>query len=354
MNRASTRIVLLSVLALAFVATVGCGSSSTYSGGSGGGPISVQLTQGPPAPTVAGAAVGLVATVLNDKNNAGVTWSCAPANACGSFSPGTTGFQIDTLYTAPVAAPNGPVTTNLNYSVTITATSVADSTKSVSMTVPIAQRYAFVLEGFASFGMVGSITLDGNGNIIDGEAEGSANGFYSTVGRLNPKSNRGPLTGTYSLDLTGHGSLTLNLNTSCCGTFTQTHSITATSNSHLVMSEIDQFNGLTIGGVGSLDLQTAGQNFSASQVSGGYSFTATGFSGSQGLNGSWAGIFTADGVGTISGGIFDANFVGSNGNQGSSSTPFTGSFTAPDAFGRGTMSFSTGDGYSYYLSLIHI
>ncbi len=78
--------------------------------------------------------------------------------------------------------------------------------------------------------------------------------------------------------------------------------------SHLVISEADQFNGLTIGGVGSMDLQTAGPNFTAAQVSGGYSFTLTGFSaaavkaaGGTGLNGSWGGIFTADGVGAITG-----------------------------------------------------
>jgi hypothetical protein len=157
------------------------------------------------------------------------------------------------------------------------------------------------------------------------------------------------LNGTYNVDATGHGSMTLNLINTIFGTFPQTHSITATSNSHLVIAEDDEFAGLTIGGIGSMDLQTAGPNFSASQVSGGYSFTSTGFSNAAGLNGNWGGIFTADGVGTISGGFLDANFVGTNGGQGYVSTPFTGTFTAPDGNGRGTMILSTGDTYAYYI-----
>jgi hypothetical protein len=360
MNGALRRLVLLAITAVGFVVISGCGARSVTTSS---GPILVQLTQVPTV-IVAGTQTGLVATVSNDKNNQGVQWSCAPAGACGTFSPGMTAYQIDTLYTAPIAPEaNGPITANLNsYSVTITATSVADSSKSASVTIPIAQQYAIVLQGYASFGLVGSITIDGNGNIIDGEAEASANGFYTTIGRLNTSSkttNHGPLTGTYTIDSTGHGSLTLNLNTSCCGTFTETHSITATSNSHVVIAEIDQFNGLTIGGVGSMDLQTAGPNFSAAQLNGGYSFEMTGFSGpvvkankETGLNGSLAGVFTADGVSGITNGIFDSNFAG--GATPYTSTPFAGSFTAPDAYGHGQITFngingSTPLNYSYYM-----
>ncbi len=173
-----------------------------------------------------------------------MTWSCTPVGACGTFSPTTTGYQIGTLYTAPVAPPNGPVTPNLNYSVTITATSVTDSTKSTTANVTIPQRYAFVMSGYASLGMVGSVILDGNGNVTSGEADWSQNGQYSGMS----------LTGTYSLDATGHGFLSLNLVNTIFGTFPQTQGITATSNSHLVIAEEDQFNGLTIGGVGSMDL----------------------------------------------------------------------------------------------------
>ena len=326
MNR---RILLSScaIMAMAFLAACGNGIDKLPGTGSSGGALSVQLVQPPPAVLTAGQGVGLAANVLNDTGSGSVTWSCTPVGACGTFNPTTTGYQIGTQYTAPLAPPNGPITTNLSYPVTITATSVTSSSATASATFNVAQQYAFVLEGYASFGMVGSLTLDGNGNIIAGEADGSANGFYSTIPSI---------TGTYSLDSTGHGSISMSLNnTSCCGTLQQTHGITATSNSHLVIAEEDQFNGLTIGGIGSMDLQTAGPSFSASQVSGGYSFTLTGYDGNQSLNGSWGGVFTADGVGTLSGGVFDTSL-----GSGLVSVPFTGTFTAPDTSGRGTLTFS--------------
>jgi hypothetical protein len=221
---------------------------------------------------------------------------------------------------------NGPITSNLSHSVTITATSVTDSTKSVSSVVSIWQQYSLALAGNASFGVIGSVTLDGNGNIPVGEVDYSANG-QSGHFLVDPSGS------SYTLDSTGHGALTLNL-TGCC---VQTSSITAISNSHLLSAEDDQFSGLSIGGIGSLDLQTAGPSFSMSQLSGGYSFTLAGYSGAYSANASWGGVFTADGEGNITGGIFDENFGGGSGN---SSVPFTGTYSAPDANGRGTITLS--------------
>jgi len=337
------RILPLSVPILALAILTACGNGIDKLPGASSGAVTVQFAQGPPTPTVGGQPVGLVANALNDDSNKGVTWSCTPVGACGTFNPTTTAYSVGTYYTPPVAPANGPITPNLSYSVTITATSVADSSKSASTTFNVAQQYAFVLAGNGSFGMVGSVTLDGNGNIVGGEADASANGFYSTVPSI---------TGTYALDSSGHGFLSMSLNnSSCCGTFQQTQGITATSNSHLVIAEEDQFNGLTIGGVGSMDLQTG--PFSATQVSSGYSFTLAGYSGANSSNASWGGIFSADGVGALSGGVFDENF-GSG--TGYSSVPFTGTFTAPDANGRGTLTLSaTTDSptnstqYAYYI-----
>lgn len=353
------RILLLLLLCFGLVTLSACNGIGKLPGTSTGGSLAVQIVQAPPAAITAGGTAGIVANVQNDSKNAGVTWSCAPAGACGTFSPATTGYQVGTQYTAPASGPAGALTVP----VTITATSVADNTQSASVTTVIQVatpallqgQYAFVLQGFASFGMVGSVTLDGNGNIVSGEGDASANGFYSAIPSI---------TGTYTLDPTGHGTLAFSLNnTGCCGTFAQTQSMTCVSISatapvcsHLLISEADQFNGITIGGVGSMDLQTAGPNFSAAQVSGGYSFTLTGFSaaavkaaGGTGLNGNWGGIFNADGVGTIPSGIFDTNTVG--GNPSFTSIPFSGTFTTPDANGRGTLTFTTNGGttYAYYL-----
>ncbi len=353
------RVLLLSVLTVFLAFLCACGNGYDNPPGTTTGSLQVQMVQPPPPAITAAGTAGIAANTLYDTKNGGVTWSCMPVGACGSFTPTTTGFNVGTLYTAPATGPAGA----LNIPVTITATSVTDNTQSASAstTIQVATpallqgQYAFVLEGFASFGMVGSITLDGNGNIVAGEADASANGFYSTVPSI---------TGTYMLDATGHGTLAFSLNnTSCCGTFAQTHAITCVSTSssvgvcsHLLIAEADQFNGLTIGGVGSMDLQTAGPNFSAAQVSGGYSFTLIGFSaaavkagGGTGLNGSWGGIFATDGVGTISGGVFDTSTAGGVPNY--SSIPFTGTFTPPDTSGRGTLTFTTNGGttYAYYL-----
>jgi hypothetical protein len=347
------KVLVLPLLLAVTVVLTACGGQGVPpgSGGSsavGGGALSVQLTQGPPATMAAGSSVGLFATVFNDKNNAGVTWSCAPAGACGTFSPTTTGYLVDTLYTAPILA-NTAVTPNLSHAITITATSVADSSQSATSTsVNLTQQYAIVLyPGNGSFGMVASVTLDGNGNVIGGEADGSANGFYWSAPSI---------TGTYTLDATGHGNISLSLNNStCCGTLQQTHGITATSNSHLVIAEEDNFNGLTIGAIGSMDLQAAATGFSGSQVSGGYSFTLSGYSHNLGQNGSWGGIFTADGTatgstaGNISGGIFDENVGNNGGGTGynaalttpAAGLPFTGTYTAPDADGRGVITLSS-------------
>jgi hypothetical protein len=355
MNR---RVPFLCLTILALVFLVACGTGYDSPPGTSSGTLTVQIVQAPPPAVTAGGSAGVVATVLYDNKNGGVTWSCAPTGKCGTFSPTTTGYQVTTLYTAPLTGPAGA----LNVPVTITATSVTDTSKTASATTTVQLatpallqgQYAFVLEGYASYGMVGSVTLDGNGNIVSGEADASANGFYSTVPSI---------TGTYSLDPTGHGTLAFSLNnTGCCGTFAQTHAITCVSTSasgvcsHLLISEADQFNGLTIGGVGSMDLQTAGPGFAASQVSGGYSFSLIGFSaaavkaaGGTGLNGSWGGIFSADGVGAISGGIFDTSTAGGAPNY--SSIPFTGTFAPPDGSGRGTLTITANGGttYAYYI-----
>jgi hypothetical protein len=68
---------------------------------------------------------GLAADVANDAKNAGVIFSCAPAGDCGSFSPTGGGSTDPTCYQAPDTAP-------ADGTVTVTATSLTDPTKSVT------------------------------------------------------------------------------------------------------------------------------------------------------------------------------------------------------------------------------
>jgi hypothetical protein len=82
-----------------------------------------------------GTSATLAARITNDVSaNPQVTWSVTCGNsACGSFSTTTTADEVSTTYTAPSTVPAGG-------SVTVTATSVADPTKSVSANIPIVAR----------------------------------------------------------------------------------------------------------------------------------------------------------------------------------------------------------------------
>lgn len=94
-------------------------------------PVSVIFNPAPPTSMLIGTTTTLTAVVANDSTNAGVTWSCAPVSACGSLTPTTsTGNTATTTYTAPAAVPTGG-------SVTVTATSVKDPTKSAAATITV-------------------------------------------------------------------------------------------------------------------------------------------------------------------------------------------------------------------------
>ena len=95
-------------------------------------PISVSVS-----PTTASVQVGQQAnfatTVMDDSANKGVTWAltgsgCSGAT-CGSIAPSSSASGATVVYTAPNAVPSGTVT--------LTATSVSDSTKTASAAITI-------------------------------------------------------------------------------------------------------------------------------------------------------------------------------------------------------------------------
>jgi hypothetical protein len=94
--------------------------------------IVVTFSTGFPPPTALeiSATAGIAAIVTNDPKNAGVTFSCLPAKECGTFSPNPIASNVPTTYQAPPVIPAGG-------SVTVTATSVTDPTKSVTATIAI-------------------------------------------------------------------------------------------------------------------------------------------------------------------------------------------------------------------------
>ncbi|HXN51157.1 MAG TPA: hypothetical protein VN943_04410 [Candidatus Acidoferrum sp.] len=298
-------------------------------------PISVAITTAPPASMHTNDTTSVTATVSNDPANKGVTWSCAPSASCGSFTPTQTASGTATTYTAPAAVPPGG-------SVTVTATAVSDVTQTASATVAITVigssasltgQYAFLVTGqdsLGSYAIAGSLTFDGKGNITAGEQD------LTNMTGANPPD---PVTGTYTVGPNGRGTMTLYPQVLAN---TETFAFTITSSSHALLNQDDG----TVTGTGSgvLDLQTAGPVFAASQFSGGYSFTLTGEDQTAVAPAVFGGVFTADGTSNLQAGTLDQNDNGTF-----TSSPFTATFTAPNANGRGTITFSTGATFAYYL-----
>jgi len=126
------------------ISITGCGGSAP--------PVSVAVTAA--AKTVDGTdSTTLSATVTNDQNSAGVTWTVSGG---GTLSNTTT---TGATYTAPTA-------TNSAINATVTATSVADNTKSASATISVPAAPAITTTALtANVGVLFSSTLSATGGI---------------------------------------------------------------------------------------------------------------------------------------------------------------------------------------------
>jgi hypothetical protein len=123
----SGRFVLVMTLALVLH------GSASVAGGSGG-PLTVTVTPKSADIQANGGSQNFIATVQNDKQNGGVTWSLAGAAcsgaACGSLSSAASGSGVAITYTAPAIVPS-PAT------VTLTATSVSNRKKTAVATITV-------------------------------------------------------------------------------------------------------------------------------------------------------------------------------------------------------------------------
>jgi hypothetical protein len=312
-------------MATVFLLT-GCGNKTSAPA------ISLSLTNIPATLTV-NQAVHLTVNVSNDTTNAGVDWSCSPSGSCGTFNPAHTADGGTTTFTAPSSAGT----------VVITAVSSASSgaTASASVTiVPVGSNstlngpYVFLVQGQDNSGgyvLAGTIVADGNGNITGGEQD-----YANESIQAGPD----PLTGTYSIGPEGRGSITLDVNdASLPNNGVETFSIAVTSSTHALITQFDA----TATSSGSLDFQGASAVVSGSIV-GPYAFVAGGVDVTNSTPLGFGGVaqFSAA-TGTVAGGTIYAN----NGGQTSSNT-FTGTITAPDSYGRGTIGLSLGWHFVYY------
>jgi hypothetical protein len=346
LNNALRGELLFSVAVIVALFSSGCGGSSSQPGTSPGTQTrSISVVLSPLSSSVVpGGTASVSATVSNDSTHAGVAWSCAPANACGLFSPPSTASGMATIYTAPAVVPTGG-------QVTVTATSVTDNSKSASSTLVISGiasnatlngQYAFFLtsqtgnRGTAS--LLGSVSLNGDGTVTAGIVDIISTSDLDLQDQILPTSaNPQPNTSSYTVDSTGHGTMKIRTASGQQLGF----SFALTSPAHALFTETDGNPGS-----GTLDFQQhpAG-GFAASQINGGFSFTMTGTAKANPVTKvSFGGILSADGIASLTSGTLDINTAATI-----STSPVSGSFSAPDSNGRGTLQLGGGRSFTYYV-----
>jgi len=228
--------------------------------------------------------------------------------------------------------------------VTVTATSVADASKTAKATVTVGAgtttcsnpdnaklngQYAFLFTGFDGKGfatVAGSFTADGKGNITTGVVDASVVGFVATSQDL--------LGSTYTVCSDNRGTLTLD-----------TAQGFPTDNFQFVFSfALDSFSAagvasrgrlIVVSGVSDVSIGTgvlAKQDpaaFSIAAINGGYAFGFTG-------NGTTGNLLVANGRFTASGGSLGAGQIDVNdAGTAAFNLPLTGTYTV-GANGRGT------------------
>src|SRR3984957_13780444 len=318
MNRGTLWIVLLSVCALA---VAGCG---------GGGHLKVAITQAPTT-LVVGSSSSVTATVTHDHAAGGVTWSCAPTGACGSFSPVQTPSGTPSTFTAPVVAPSGG-------SVTITATSVTKPSQNNSVTISVTgQNFAFFATGedvnFDLYSIAGVVALAADGTVTGGEQD-----YNDGDGLTSPQPSGDQITGG-SLVMAGDGSgnavLTLITDNAALGVEgTETFAVVFANTNHALIA---QFDGSATSS-GSMDLQTA-----TSVSAGSFAFTASGLD-AGGVDIGFGGVFAIDASGNVTG-FFDETDGGTVTTN--NAIPEGAAATASDSFGRGVVTGATGPESSF-------
>ena len=312
MNRKSLYTLLTLILAASISA---CGSSSHKTTA---GAITVAITTAPPASLTVNGTASITATVTNDTAAAGVDWSCTPADTCGSFSPDHTASADATVFTASATAGAIVITAASTTTPTITATAnvtVSQATVLQSLVGP----YTFAMNGWTADGpysVVGNVVLDGSGNITGGEQDA----FNFNTSTLFTADAIQAATGAVVIGSDGRGTITLTPTLAPA----ETLSIAVVNPKHALITEFDDAATTT----GSMDLQTAPTSIPTGRNAFALFDTADYFS--------YGGVYSSDDSSTITTGEIDANFeFAFDFDDG-----VTGSYTAPDAAGRGTITLS--------------
>lgn len=182
--------------------------------------------------------------------------------------------------------------------------------------------FAFLLAGTAPSGPIataGSFVADGNGNLTTGVLDENVNGASTTALSL---------TGIYTVAAAGRGTATF-------VTAGRTYSLVfylgpVGGNATAVFQEIDT----GIASDGNFAAQQSGP-FTLASIAGNYAIETTGISGAT-LQSS-TGQVSANAAGLITAGNIDTNLGGAL----TTGQAVTGSYTAPDATGRATLSLNS-------------
>lgn len=313
-----------------------------------GAAASITATSGTPQSVAINTAFAspLVATVMDSYSNpvtgATVTFETPGTGASGTFSGGTN-KETDTTDTSGVATSttftaNGTV--GGPYTVAATVAGVSpEADFNLTNTVP-PSNYSFFLTGlnldYGSFyALAGAVTIDANGNVLAGKQD-----YNDAFVLESPQPSGDTITGgRLAVDPdTGQGTLTLITDNSALGRGgTETLGVQFANTNHAL---VVQFDGSGTSS-GSMDLQTL-----TSPLSGGFAFTLSGSGvAGGGTSKSAGGVFSVSGT-SIQNGLLDVDDAGSV----TRGRPFTGTISAPDSFGRGTI---TGTGIAttinYYI-----
>ena len=339
------RKVYLSILSVIFIAALAAcgGGSKTVT------PVeTIAVTSGSGQSTVVSTAFAnpLVATVsTGGVPNAGVavTFTAPSSGASGTFNSGSTTATVTTdsngIATSPAFTANATV--GGPYTVTAAAATAGTTFTLTNTAVAVASsHFAFYVTGeeqqggeydWFFYALAGSVIIDVNGKVLGGEQDfNDAGGFTFPADAI--------LSGTLTEDAgTGQGTLTLVTNDPNVGVNgTETFGVQFVNASHAQIIEFDANETSS----GSLDLQTLSTFPSGSSsavpvtVNGNYAFAVSGVNPSYNSV-SAGGVFSVT-SGTLTG-TLDANDAGGGLTAG---IAFGATVSAPNSYGRGTITTS--------------
>jgi hypothetical protein len=314
---------------VAFNLTNVAGGTVVFIGPTGGTPQSTAISTAFAAPLVATVTTGGVVTP-----GATVTFT-APAltGASGTFASNGTITETDTTDVNGNAT-SSTFTANATTGAYIVAATVTGATApaNFSLTNTPVSTYAFYLSGLEVtnpvptgpnfYALAGAVAIGPDGTVMGGEQD-----YNDAVGLTSSEPTGDTITGgTLTVDATtGQGTLTLITNNTNVGVAgTETLGVQFVNANHAL---IVQFDGSATSS-GSLDLQNLTSN-----VTGGFAFTLSGVD-PTGNSVVYGGVFSLS-SGTATG-VYDVDDFGAAATP-TLNTAFTGTVSAADSYGRGTV-----------------